>query len=89
MEGYEFFGVSQLLNSDILLLIDQIHLEIHDIKSEPAYFDMQNMIESLTALKDDYGFHVIHYEPNLSIERSASKGNQYYTYFDVVLYKNP
>ena len=89
MEGYEFSAVPQWLHSDILLRVDQIHLEIHHVQSDPKYFDMKEMIELLAVFKHAYEFHIIHYEPNLSIERSANMSHQYYTNFDIVLYKQP
>lgn len=86
IEGYEFHALPQWLDSDILFSIGQIHFEIH-VKAS-FIVDRKRMIESLAEFDGTYGFEMVHYAPNLYVERYRCKKNQYYTNFDLLLYKN-
>lgn len=94
VEGYEIRTLPQMLQSGILKDINQIHMEVHSDELYTTWNDIRqhNMSKLFDAVKelilhDQNGFRLMHYEPNLLVERRRSKNHQRFSYFDVVLYK--
>merc|ERR1712110_417540 len=93
VEGEEFYSIPQMLHSKILSYVDQIHLEVHMDEVFSEWTDDRDLhksrfLDTIQLLSNckEYGFRLIYYGPNLSLERRASKYNRYYSYFDIVLH---
>lgn len=97
VEGEEMWTIPQILETDVLKNVKQIHIEVHVNEknliwtTENTHFNYHHYLSSfMKAIQKTvsvYGFRLIFYGPNELIERHLSQGSQYYSLFDIVLCK--
>lgn len=97
VEGEELQSLPQMLTSNMFENIRQLHLEVHtqqvflashhqEQQGEDNFRVFMSTINYIrNIIKSPY--RIIHYAPNLLMERMLSKGDKFYTCFDLVLYK--
>ena len=81
VEGYEFRVLSEIIDSNIVDLIDQVVLEVHsDGSQERGLEDIKLFLQGVHNLKHEFGFSIVNYDPNLTM---GIFSRQYYPNFDI------
>ena len=85
------YKLTFLFSSGVLDQVDQIGIEFHtgQVFLSGTLQTAKKLGELLDALKQLYniGFKLISNTPNNCVGKSQDQGRQFYTFFDVVLYK--
>ena len=87
MEGFELTSLPQWLDSGVITSIAQIQVEVHDLSFDLRLEYMTGFFLAIQAMKQVHGFNVIHYQPNMRIERQRTHHQYYFSHFDIVLYR--
>ena len=83
IEGFEFRVLSYILENDMIDNIQQLTLEVHGTNMQK---DMKSLLDVWKILQSK-GFRIVHYSPNLALERYYSPSNKNYLNFDITLIK--
>ena len=93
IEAMEFNAILDWVDSGMLSIIDQIHIELHTShrlvgRDKNIMVALSTgLIQHLDLFDRMFGLKLIHYNPNLFIGKKWDLEQTYYSMFDITLYK--